>query len=274
MGEDLTTIRDSIDYESQGLKIFGIIHRCKEQASVPSPGVVMYHGVLASKCQPPHRLYVKLAEALAQAGIISLRIDLPGRGDSEGDTLNMSVEGDLAAAQKAIDVLVEQPGVDRRRVGLIGISWGGILAATLAGRDARVAATVLLSTSAYEQVRWKPRLKKVNGRRVYKFVGNLVGEQFFTGMEKLRPIDDLVHTHGPVLYVYGTKDRLVSPAALDNFQRRLKIANVSLEIASIAGGDHVFFEPVLQCQVIDRVALWLQKSFNSKLLPKKTRVPR
>lgn len=117
----------------------------------------MYHGFMASKCQPPHRLFVQLAEALARLGIVSLRIDLPGRGDSEGDTIDMTVEGDLAAAQQAIDVLAMQPDVDGARIGLVGISWGGALAATLAGRDPRVAATVLLSTHPYEQVNWKPR---------------------------------------------------------------------------------------------------------------------
>lgn len=144
-------------YESRGLKIFGAIHRAAGPAGRACPGVVMYHGFMASKCQPPHRLFVQLAEALARLGIVSLRIDLPGRGDSEGDTIDMTVEGDLAAAQQAIDVLAMQPDVDGARIGLVGISWGGALAATLAGRDPRVAATVLLSTHPYEQVNWKPR---------------------------------------------------------------------------------------------------------------------
>ena len=72
----------------------------------------MYHGFMASMCQPPHRLLVQLAEALAQLGIVSLRIDLPGRGDSECDTLNLTVEDNLAATQKAIDVLVAQQDID------------------------------------------------------------------------------------------------------------------------------------------------------------------
>src|SRR5512147_2680810 len=105
MAHYLNTTRDSVVYESRGLKIFGVIHRGIDRTGQTCPGVVMYHGFLASKCQPPHRLFVQLAEALARLGIISLRIDLPSRGDSEGDSIDMTVEGDLAAAQRAIDVL-------------------------------------------------------------------------------------------------------------------------------------------------------------------------
>jgi uncharacterized protein len=259
-----STIRDSIEFESRGLKILGVIHRGTDPASRACPGVVMYHGFVASKCQPPHRLFVQLAEALAQMGIVSLRIDLPGRGDSEGDSIDMTVEGDLDAAQQAIDVLAAQPDVDGTRIGLLGISWGGTLAATMAGRDPRVAATVLLSTPPYEQVNWKPRFQKIEGRRVYKFVGNLIGDQFFAGMKQLHPVDDLAHTGGPVAYIYGAKDRLIDSVALENLQQRLMTAGVPLEVIPIADGDHVFFAPAMQRQVVDATAAWIQRVLHAQ----------
>jgi dienelactone hydrolase len=253
-----TTTRDSIVYESRGRRIFGVIHRGIYPDSHVCPGVIMYHGFMASKCQPPHRLFVQLAEALARLGIVSLRIDLPGRGDSEGDSIDMTVEDDLAAAQQAIDVLAAQPDVDVRRLGLVGISWGGILAATLTGRDPRVAATILLSTVPYEQVNWKPKFQKVEGRRVYKFVGNLIGDQFFAGMKQLHPVDDLAHACGPVAYIYGTKDRQIDSAALEKLQQRLMAAGVPLAVIPIADGDHIFFTYTLQRQVIDATVAWVQ----------------
>jgi len=259
MADYLKTTRDSVEYESQGLKIFGVIHRGKDPSKLPGPGIVMYHGYLASKSQPPHRLFVQLAEALARLGIVSLRIDLPGRGDSGGDSIDMTVEGDLAAAQQAIDVLAMQPDVDRKRIGLVGISWGGILAASLAGRDPRVAATVLLSTAPYEHVDWKPRLQMIEGRKVHKFVGNLVGDQFFAGMKQLHPIDDLSHTCGPVAYIYGTEDRLIGAAALENLQHRLTTAGVSLDVFPIMHGDHIFMAPELQRQVLETTVAWIRR---------------
>ena len=258
------TTRDSVVYESRGLKIFGAVHRRIGPASGACPGVVMYHGFLASKCQPPHRLFVQLAEALSGVGIVSLRIDLPGRGDSEGESIDLTVEDDLAAAQGAIDVLAAQPDVDGGRIGLLGISWGGVLAATLAGRDPRVAATVLLSTAPYEQVGWKPKLQQVEGRRVYKFVGNLVGDQFFAGLRQLHPVDDLARTGGPVAYIYGTRDRLIDAAALGKLQQRLMAAGVPLDVIPINNGDHVFMAPGLQRQVIDGTVTWFRRTLHTE----------
>jgi hypothetical protein len=208
---------------------------------------------------------VQLAEALAGLGIVSLRIDLPGRGDSEGDSIDLTVEDDLAAAQGAIDVLAARPDVDDGRIGLLGISWGGVLAATLAGRDPRVAATVLLSTAPYEQVGWKPKLQRVEGRRVYKFVGNLVGDQFFAGLRHLHPVDDLARTGGPVAYIYGTRDRLIDAAALVKLQQRLKAADVPLDVIPIDGGDHIFMAPGLQRQVVDATVAWFCRVLHAGL---------
>ncbi len=259
----LNTTRDSVVYESRGLKIFGAIHRGINLTDQTCPGVVMYHGFMASKCQPPHRLFVQLAEALARLGIVSLRIDLPGRGDSEGDTIDLTVDDDLAAAQKAIDVLIAQPDVDSKRIGLVGISWGGNLAATLAGRDSRVKATALLSTPLYPQT-WKPQLKKIEGRRVYQFVGNLVGDQFFAGVKQLHPIDDLAHASGPVAYIYGTKDPVfgVGSTALEDLTQRLIAAGVPLEVIPIADGNHVFMAPGLQRLVLDATVAWIQRTLH------------
>ncbi len=266
----LNTVRDSIVYESRGHKIFGVIHRGTNPSMHGCPGIVMYHGFMASKCQPPHRLFVQLAEKLARIGIVSLRIDLPGRGDSEGESIDLTVEDDLDAAQQAIDVLSSQLDVDGKRIGLVGISWGGILAATLSGRDSRVAATLLLSTAPYEQVRWKPKFQKVTGRRVYKFVGNLVGDQFFAGLKQLHPLDDLAQTRGSVAYIYGTKDRLIGLAALDHLQQHLRTTGVPLDVIPVANGDHIFMAPELQRQVVDTAVAWIQRTLYSQRITEVT----
>ena len=80
------TMRDPIVLENGGQKIFGVLHRPAGSPSTPRPAVAIVHGLVGSNDQP-HQLYVKLAEALARAGLIALRIDCRGRGDSEGETV-------------------------------------------------------------------------------------------------------------------------------------------------------------------------------------------
>jgi dienelactone hydrolase len=254
------TTRDSIVYTSNGLKIFGVIHRPIDAATAPRSGVVMYHGFVAAKFQPPHRIFVELAEQLARVGIVSLRIDLPGRGDSEGESIDMTVDNDLAAAQKAIDVLSEQPDVDSKRIGLVGISWGGTLAATLAGRDQRVAGTVLWSSAPSATPNWQPDLHDFGGRMAAEVVGNLVGEQFYMSLHQLSPIEDIKRTRGPVLLVYGTNDEVIPSFEIEQAQQQLTEAGIPNTVICIEGADHVFFRHEWQRQVIEHTVAWLRQT--------------
>ncbi len=251
------TTRDSIVYSSNGRKIFGVIHRPADTTTAPRPGVVMYHGFVAAKYQPPHRIFVALAEQLAHQGIVSLRIDLPGRGDSEGESIDMTVDDDLAAAQKAIDVLSEQPDVDPQRIGLVGISWGGTLAASLAGRDERVAATVMWSSAPDQTPNWQPDLRDFGGRLAAEVFGNLVGEQFYTSLHQLNPIEDIKRSRGPVLLVYGTNDEVVPSIAIEQAQQQLTAAGIPNSVIRVEGADHVFFRYDWQRQVIEHTVAWL-----------------
>lgn len=49
----------------------------------------------------PHRLFVRMAEALAQAGYVSLRFDFRGSGNSDGDLADMTLAGELDDALAA-----------------------------------------------------------------------------------------------------------------------------------------------------------------------------
>jgi dipeptidyl aminopeptidase/acylaminoacyl peptidase len=253
------TAREPVVYESQGLKIFGVIERPREAAAHPRPAAVMLHGFMAAKYQPPHRLFVQLAEALAQRGIVSLRVDLPGRGDSEGDTIDITAGGDLAAAQGALDILAGQPDVDGTRIAFVGLSWGGYLAASIAGGDSRVAASAILSCAPSERVEWRPTFQEVDGRRVNEFVGNLIGEQFYASLAQLTPLVELTHTRGPVLLMYGSQDEGVPSAAIAHAEQRLREAGVATEVVPIEGADHVFIAHAWQREVVTTTTAWLER---------------
>ncbi|GAB4211831.1 MAG: alpha/beta fold hydrolase [Roseiflexaceae bacterium] len=256
-------MREPLVYTQDGLRIFGVLHRPAAPASRLLPGVVLYHGFMAAKFQPPHRIFVQLSEALARAGVVSLRIDLPGRGDSEGESIDITPAGDLAAAQGALDLLAAQPGVDGGWIGLVGMSWGGILAALLAGRDTRVACTALWSCVPAETLDWRPDLRDIGGRRVAEFVGNLVGEQFYAGLAQLRPLDELCRTRAPVLLLHGTRDPETPPEAVAHAQTRLAAAGVAVQVTPLEGADHVFFKPDWQRQAVEATMGWLCERLTS-----------
>ena len=105
-------------------------------ARQPAPGVVLSHGWARSRCELlPH------ADFLHRAGYAVLMFDYRNRGLSEGESITMGVRerGDLLAA---VDTLAARPEVDASRIGLLGMSMGGVLAILAGAQDARVRSIV------------------------------------------------------------------------------------------------------------------------------------
>lgn len=119
----------------------------------PSLGVVFLNAGVIHRIGP-HRIHVKLARAVAEDGLPSLRVDLTGLGDS-GRT--RATDGMLAQAcrdiRAAIDVLQAQTGVEK--VVLSGICSGAEYGYQYAHEDARVAGLVMVDGYSFGNLRTK-----------------------------------------------------------------------------------------------------------------------
>ena len=105
-------------------------------AEVAAPGIVLSHGWARSRCELlPH------AQFLHRAGFAVLMFDYRHRGLSAGDSITMGVHerGDLLAA---IDTMAARPEVDAARIGVLGMSLGGVITIVVGAQDQRVRAIV------------------------------------------------------------------------------------------------------------------------------------
>ncbi|MDP2004476.1 MAG: hydrolase 1, exosortase A system-associated [Rubrivivax sp.] len=181
-------VERGVSFDCQGDRLIGVA--CL-------PAVASDLGVLIVVGGPQyragsHRLFVRLARALASHGHASLRFDCRGMGDSEGEPRPFTgLSLDIAAA---VDALVqEQPSV--RRVvlwGLCDAASAALLYLDETGQDARVAGLCLLNpwvrseaTLAQTQVRhyYLDRLKQpefwrklLSGRVAASAVHELAGK--------------------------------------------------------------------------------------------------
>jgi len=93
----------------------------------------------------PWMTFRDIADALGRAGIAALRVDDRGVGKSSGDGAK------LTSFDKADDVRTEiawlraQPGIDPKRIILIGYSEGGLIAPMVAAKDASLAGVITLA---------------------------------------------------------------------------------------------------------------------------------
>lgn len=132
--------------------VHSIVFIPKHATSKPSPAVIILHALGVHDLANERYL----AKSLASYGIVSAIMELPyhmhrtPKGMSSGEflfkttPLNALQAFRQAAmdAMRLIDWLCMQPFVDRSKLGVVGISLGGIMAALLIGLDERLSVCV------------------------------------------------------------------------------------------------------------------------------------
>jgi len=114
-----------------------------------------------------HRPFLVLADYLTRHGIAVLRYDKRGIGESTVDYATATSVDFASDADAAGHWLAAQPGIDPRRIGLIGHSEGGLIAPMVAARDPSVAFLVLMAGPGVDGA----RVLAEQGRLISKAMG-------------------------------------------------------------------------------------------------------
>lgn len=126
--------------ENNGEQIFGVLHRPTQVENPPI--VVLLHGFASSK-HGSNRCYVKLAQALAQAGLAAFRFDFRGAGDSEGSLDTATFEDLISDAILISKYASSLEGIDGERLGIFGASLGGSVAVQACAKNQAAKALAL-----------------------------------------------------------------------------------------------------------------------------------
>jgi len=139
------------------------------------PGVLFQHGGGQSMSN-----YISEALILAELGVTSLIVDAAGANSRE------SVVELVVTERRALDLLLRQAGVDPKRIGYVGHSYGGYAGGVLAGVDPRITAYVLIGAipSLAQHIRespaahWAPIRARPDLDRVLSGIAEVDAEQF------------------------------------------------------------------------------------------------
>lgn len=124
------------------MQVAGNLFVPKDMKGTENPAIVVGHPMGAVKEQSAN-LY---AQKLAEQGFITLSIDLPFWGESEGQPRNaISAEIYAEAFSAAVDYLGTSGLVDRQRIGVLGICGSGSFVISAAKIDPRMKAIATVS---------------------------------------------------------------------------------------------------------------------------------
>ncbi len=132
-----TTHDVAFDSSAPGVRLAGTL--TLPQGKGPFPAVVLVTGSGPQNRDEEilgHKPFLVIADYLAQRGIASLRWDDRGVAASTGNFQTATTFDFADDAQAAIDFLAVQPGIDDTKLGVIGHSEGGLIAAILGARSA------------------------------------------------------------------------------------------------------------------------------------------
>jgi pimeloyl-ACP methyl ester carboxylesterase len=93
----------------------------------------------------PWMTFRDIADSLGRAGIAALRVDDRGIGRSTGDNARLTIFDKADDVRSEVAWLRAQPGIDPKRIMLIGYSEGGLIAPMVAAKDPAIAAIVALA---------------------------------------------------------------------------------------------------------------------------------
>ncbi len=214
---------------TRGAKIPGTVVMPADASDVPF--VVLCHGHGGSRHE--NGGFDEIAEALAEQGIATIRVDYPGCGDSTEDFSENNMTNMISDTKSAISYLEDNYPVSTSDYGIFGYSMGGRIALEmLADPDYSFSAAVMLAPAAdtedlknlfggsdnWETLKADAEASPdqwVEFTTIYGQVQHL-GVQFFKDLEA-KSFNDLTDAaasaySGPSMVIYAVDDTAVSPS--------------------------------------------------------------
>lgn len=236
-----------------------------------------------------NRMWVKAARRLGQEGVFTLRLDLPGVGDSEGRARQFDMEDPLGLpVSQAVNEVVRETGAGR--VLLVGSCFGA--RACLAAAPLISQATDLLYVVAPPLMRKKPLLARAYRAGYWRITRRIAAAKRILPApprwdpEKLqqlrrpispqfaKPLLAFTRQHGgTVLFLFGERDAFLHEitTTLDRLGRKLPPGSTALQV--IPGMElHAFSEIRAQEETIQFTTEWVRARLREPALAP-SRVP-
>lgn len=198
----------SVYFESEGLKLAGTVYPTKK----PIRGVIFLHG--SAEGGAGRISFREWQKRLQEKNISSLSFDSRGVGDSamEGvaEFTNSTLANRLNDAESAYKFFINSGFVDSHRVGLVGNSMGGHVAARFAERHRKAISALLLKNAAAYSKNAEDKLMKPSDEFTHAIKDNWQNSPSFSAVKNFRR---------PVLLVFSEKENVIPKGVEEKYQQ-------------------------------------------------------
>ncbi len=226
------------------------------------PVAIIFHGLMSNIGKADNHMFTKIAHALYDKGIASVRFDFEGHGESDGAFSDMTVLGEILDAVK---ILEYTRSLDfATEIYIVGHSQGGLVGGMIAGyyRDI-IDKLVLLAPAAtiktdaingscfglmYDTYH-VPEYVTLYNREKERFD---LGESYYRIAKTLPILETTSMFKGETLIIHGEKDQAVNCIAATWYGECMPNAEVHI----LEGESHGLCEFSLE-QTIERIAEFL-----------------
>jgi len=223
-----TAVESKVSFYSHGQLVRGILTEPAEMSSL-RPAVLIFHGFTGQKNEmdvtgTEEAMFEMTARLFAENGIASLRIDFIGSGESEGKWEDTTFSSQIKDAMAAIDFLQSNPRIDMSRIGVLGLSQGGLVAACTAARDNRVKTAILWSPVAVPAFTYASLLgsdvviesleleeDEMIEATLPWGATTMLKRPFYQELFLTDPVAEIAHFNGPLMVTVGLADDVVFP---------------------------------------------------------------
>jgi hypothetical protein len=206
----------------------------------------------------PYRIFRQVADTLARRGIAVLRLDDRGTGQSTGDLRSATTADRAEDIRAALSFLRAREGIDSRRLLLVGLSEGGVIAPMIADADTSLRGIVLLAAPAstgrhlleYQgryRIEQNPSIPPEKRDSVYRAEAaraetRLAEDPWLRYFMTYDPLQAARRVRRvPVLILQVTTDRNVPPADAGKLESAFRSAgNRDVTVRMFPGVNHIF----------------------------------
>ncbi|MBZ3906050.1 MULTISPECIES: alpha/beta hydrolase [Streptomyces] len=230
------------DFQHNGLTLRSTLHIPEAPAGTRRPTVVFVHGFTSNRLELPN--FVAMSRLLAAEGIASVRFDLSGHGESDGDFFDVTITGEIAETRAVLRTVRTLDFVDPDRIGLVGMSMGGVVAGITAAEETGIGALCLWSPAAVApfeigggHLKGRPLAPEIAEKGYVDTGGHRMSAALVEDIAGLDVYGRSGAYTGPVHILHGDMDDI---APLEYVRRYLDHYDGNAELEVVAGADHAW----------------------------------